>query len=125
MRKIADRALRHHDAKAFFDQTLQIDPTPALDAIDVDIRTSLDDPVKLGQSIGIRQSGATGLRTVQETPRTFDIVAMHPVPQRLTLHAGSVRSLGPLVAVQNRRDRQASTRLSIIPQLPAQKLAVK
>src|SRR5208283_4718343 len=39
---------------------------------------------------------------------------MHPVAQRLTLHPGSFRSLGPRVPVQNERQRQKPADLGTV-----------
>jgi hypothetical protein len=37
---------------------------------------------------------------------TFGIVAVHPIPERLTLHAASLRRTLAVFAIKNQRDRQ-------------------
>src|SRR5262249_50692968 len=42
------------------------------------------------------------------------VIAMHPVAQRLALHAGPLRRFGPGVAIQNERQGQQAPNLSAI-----------
>jgi transposase len=112
VQQVPHRTLRHHDAEPSLDDLLQVDPAPADDTVHRHVRTSLDDRVELGQLLRVQQAARLRLRAIQKPCHALGIVPMHPVAQRLTLHAGRFRGSAATVSVQNRRDRQTAPRLA-------------
>ena len=74
-----DIAFVRIDAEALLDNALEVDASPAHDAIALTIRASLDNPRQLGQLLG-RQARLGALRPVVEKAfRAARVEAMNPV----------------------------------------------
>jgi hypothetical protein len=87
LEKLADAPLVIRDAEASGDRRLQVDTTPAYDAVRLRIRPGLDDLRELGQLRRREPRLRAFAAMIEEPPRPFGIETMHPIAQRLAVHA--------------------------------------
>jgi hypothetical protein len=114
-KQIGDRPLAVDDAKALLDHPLEVDPSPAYDAVRRRIGAPLHD---FGQRLHLslaEPSWAAATRTVRQALRTFPIEAVRPVSQRLPVHAADPSGVRPAHAVIDRRQGQKPADLPRIP----------
>jgi hypothetical protein len=112
---LAHRPLVIVDAEARADHRLQIDAAPTHDPVRLRIGPCLDDLAEFPQLLH-RQTGLWPLRAmIEETLRPFRVEPVHPVAQRLTVHAADLGGLAPRHAITNRRQRQQSPALVRVP----------
>lgn len=111
LQKLADRALMILDAEALADDALKVDPAPADHAMLGPVRPRLDEFGDLS-ALFLRKTrlGACG-PVVQKPLGTLGVEPMHPVPQRLTVHAADPRRLRPVRPLGNCGQRQQAARL--------------
>jgi hypothetical protein len=91
------------DAEALPDDTLQIDPPPAHHAVDGGVRPGLHDLRQFRLLPGRQPRVIAAVPMVLQTIGTFCIETMHPVPQRLPVHAADPCRILPAHPVQDRR----------------------
>jgi hypothetical protein len=106
LQELADRALVIGDPKAIEDDALQVDPAPAHHAVHDPVRAGLDEFGDLGALLCREAWLGTLGPAVQQTLRTLRVEPVHPVAQRLPVHAADPGGLRPVHAVHNRRQRQ-------------------
>jgi hypothetical protein len=82
LEQFSNIALVELDAEPLGDDPLEVDPPPAHDAVDLAIRTRLDDLRELSQLIRRKASLGTLRPVVNEALRTRRVEAMDPVMQR-------------------------------------------
>jgi hypothetical protein len=83
------------DAEPLGDDPLEVDPTPAHDAVDLTIRTRHDNLRELSQLL-LRQAGLGAVGPgVDEPVRTRGVETMDPVAQRLVIRAAGFTSIRP------------------------------
>ena len=115
--QLAHRALVQPRPEAPFDEVAQIGAAPARQAAVLGrVRPRLDPPFHLGL-LRRRQARlrAGAARPVGQARDALGVVAVHPVAQRLPVHAALGRRLAPRAALQHQRDRQHPTRRLRIP----------
>jgi hypothetical protein len=110
----ADGPIGHLDSETASDLLAQIDATPADNAMFLRIRPLQDRCLQFGHLGGRQQGGLAGTVARSQSRDPLRVVTMHPVAQRLTLHPGSFRSLGPGVPVQNERQGQKAADLRTV-----------
>jgi hypothetical protein len=110
----ADGPIGHLDSETASDLLAQIDATPADNAMFLRIRPLQDRCLQFGHLSGRQQGGLAGTVARSQSRDPLCVVTMHPVAQRLTLHPGSFRSLGPGVPVQNERQGQKAADLRTV-----------
>ena len=120
LQKFADIARVEVDAEPLGDDALEINPPPAHDAIFLAIRPSLDDLCELGQLLP-RQTRLGTVRPVVDQALVRSVEAMHPVTQRLPIHAADLRRPRPVHPVPNRGQRQKTTALAYRLRPPSQR----
>lgn len=101
----ADRALVIIDAELRRDDALEVHPAPAHHAVHALVRTGLDE---CGQARKLsRRQPRRNIPPpiVLETVRPAFIEPVHPVPQRLAVHAADLRRRRPVHAVTHRGQR--------------------
>ena len=106
LEELSDIAGMKVDAEPLGDDPLEIDPSPAHDAILFTIRPDLDDLRNLGQLLRRQARLGTRRPIVDEAPRPGGVEAMHPVAQRLAVHAAD---LGCSFSVHPVPDRTPAT----------------
>jgi hypothetical protein len=115
LEKLADRALVVGDAEALADDALQINAPPAHDAVHGPVWAGLDELRDLGTLLR-REAGRRALGpAVEKTLGAMLVEPVHPVAQRLSVHAADPRCLRPVHSVENRRDRQQTPALVRVP----------
>src|SRR6185503_12578020 len=120
---LADRALVQPDREAGLDQGLQVDPAPAHHAVPVGVRPPLHDGFQLGLLPGREPRPRPGPAPVVEAREALLVVAVHPVPERLPVHAGRPRRLLPRGPLQHQRQGEHPPRRPRVPasaRLPSQ-----
>jgi hypothetical protein len=106
LQKLSDIARVKVDAEPLSDDALEVDPLPPHDAVLLTIRPGLDDPRKLGPLL-LRQARFGTLRPiVEEAPGPGGVEAMHPVAQRLAVHAADLGCSSSVHPVPDRRQGQ-------------------
>ena len=110
--QLADRPLVVVNAEATADQRLQVEAAPAHDAVGLGLRTRLDQRRELGLLSGGQPRRGTRRLPVDQPGRTRGVEPVHPIPQRLTVHAAQRRRRRPAHPVVHRRDRQQTPRLT-------------
>ena len=113
----ADRALTQVDLALLGDDPLQVHAAPANDAIDLQIGASLDDRVQIRQLILAQPRWTTAPGLVDQTRRALCVEPVHPVAQRLPVHAGRRRGIRARLPVHHERDRQKAPSLGHVPAL--------
>jgi hypothetical protein len=103
--QIRDRPLAVNHAKALFDDPLQVDTTPANNAVHLWIGAGFHDHGEFAHLLLRQQPGTTRTGTVLQAFRPFFIEAMRPIPQRLTVHGADLGGFRPAHAVIYRRQR--------------------
>ena len=107
----AHRALVHHHGKPTGDFRAQVDTAPAHHL--VQMRVGARDHQRLQFSFldfrQQRRAARTAARSQARDPLV--VVAMHPVPQGLPVHAAPLRRVPPGIAVQHEGNRQQPTNL--------------
>ena len=103
---VADAALGHHHPKVRLDRAHEVGPAPARHPIPRKLR-ALDDPAGYCLLLLSRQqAGGPATMPVAQAGQAVSVVAMHPVTQRLPVHAASSRSVRARRPVQHRRQSQ-------------------
>jgi hypothetical protein len=108
-----DVALMIPHAKALEDHLLQIDPSPADDAIRVRIRASSDNRGQLLPLVGRELARRAGRLTVDQPVRAFGVEAVDPVAQRLTVHAAQFRGLAPATPLGDASESEKTRALTV------------
>lgn len=106
----AHRALGHAHAELGLQNPGQVHPAPAHHAVLGHVRSlahQLGQPLRLP---GVQQRLATAAPAINQAVHATLVVAMHPVAQRLPVHAGRLRRSGPRLAVQDQGQRQHAAR---------------
>ncbi|KKC34198.1 hypothetical protein WH91_04275 [Devosia psychrophila] len=101
--KRADMALVILHPKPLLDHTLKIDPAPPNDTINLRIWTGLDDGDEFGLLLLRKSRPRADCPVLEQTIRTSLVEPMHPVPERLPVHAANQGGVGAVHAVKNRR----------------------
>ena len=103
LEKRADMAFVILHPKPVLDHALKIDPAPPNDTINLRVWTGLYDGDQFGLLLLRKSWWGTGCPVVEQTFGTSLVEPMHPVPERLPVHAANEGSLGAAHAVKNRR----------------------
>src|ERR1700677_2756166 len=99
------------DAEPLGDDTLEVEPTPAHDAVDLKIRPRLDDLRELSPLL-FRQARLGTLRpVVEQAIRPRRVETVDPVAQRLAIHTPDLRGGAPIHSIPDRSQRQKPTAL--------------
>ena len=107
----SDVTLADLDPEAPLDLRLKVDATPAHHAMARRVGAGLDQARQLDQ-LSLRQSRRpTRAGTVAKTLDPLRVVAVNPVPKRLTLHAGGSRRRRPRRPIDYQGQRQQAVRL--------------
>jgi hypothetical protein len=114
---LADRALVQPDREAGLDQGPQVGPAPAHHAVPVGVRPPLHGGHQLGLLLGREPRPRPGAASVVQAGEPLGVVAVHPVPQRLPVHAGAPCRRLPRGALQDQRQGQHA---ACRPRVPAQ-----
>jgi len=109
VQQLADGALVHLHVEAFGDLIAQIDTAPAHDAMACRIRPGQNDVLQFGHLLIRQGRRPPAARRISEPCDPIGIVTMHPVPQRLTVHAAATRRIRPRHPVQHVGNRQNPT----------------
>src|SRR3954462_8179934 len=108
---LADRALVVSDAEALGHDLLQVHPAPAHDSMHGALRPGFNDLGELPQLLR-REARRVAFRPAVLEPFGAPFIeAVHPVPQRLAVHATDPRGIGPAHPIQHRRKRQQTPTL--------------
>src|SRR3954464_3171952 len=108
---LADRALVVSDAEALGHDLLQVHPAPAHDSMHGALRPGFNDLGELRQLLR-REARRVAFRPAVLEPFGAPFIeAVHPVPQRLAVHATDPRGIGPAHPIQHRRKRQQTSTL--------------
>lgn len=105
--KRADMALVIFHPKPLLDHTLKIDPAPPNDTINLRIWTGLDDGDEFGLLLLRKSRRRAGCPVVEQTIRTSLVEPMHPVPERLPVHAANQGGVGAVRIAGNLRGVRA------------------
>jgi hypothetical protein len=89
--KFANAPLMQDDREAILDTIAQIGATPTHDTIFLTIRTGLHPRFDFAQLLTGQAWFAAGSGPVQQSSQPVGVVSMHPVSQRLAIHAASLR----------------------------------
>jgi hypothetical protein len=109
LQKLSDIARMKLDAEPLGDDSLEVDPPPAHDAVDMTIRAGFDDLGELSQLLRRKARLGTLRPVVDEAVRTRGVEAMDPVTQRLPVHAPDLRcgaSAHPVLDPSQDRNRR-------------------
>jgi hypothetical protein len=106
LEELSDIARMKVDAEPLGDDTLEVEPTPAHDAVDLKIRTRLDDLRELSQLLRRKARLGTLRPIVDEAVRTRSVEAMDPVTQGLAVHTADLRRGAPIHSIPDRSQRQ-------------------
>ena len=106
LEELSDIARMKVDAQPLGDDALEVEPTPAHDAILLTIRPRLDDLRELSQLLRRKARLGTRRPIVDEALRTRPVEAMDSVTQRLAVHAANLRRRRPVHPVPDRSQRQ-------------------
>lgn len=99
----------HLHAEQALDLVAQIDPSPAYDTIDVQIRPVFHQGREL-VFLCVRQLRCrAGCLQIIEALQPLRIIAVNPVPQCLPIHPAVPRRRGPVHTVEHQRQRQHPT----------------
>ena len=113
--QFAHRPLVHVHAECGRNLVTQVDQPPAHDLVAIGIRP-LAHP--LGHPLFLLGRQLPGRRarvgTVLQTGEAICIVAVHPIAQRLPVHPGAARRLGPALAFHHQSQRQCTPRLRAV-----------
>src|SRR5829696_2662061 len=94
------------DAEALGHDLLQVHPAPAHDSMHGALRAGFNDLGELRQLLR-REARRVAFRPAVLEPFWAPFIeAVHPVPQRLAVHATDPRGIGPAHPIQHRRKRQ-------------------
>ena len=107
----ADRPLVIIDAELLGDDVLEVHPAPAHHAVHGPVRAGLDQRAKLRLLRRRQPRRVAPMPVVLQPVRPALVEPVHPVPQRLTVHAAHLRSVRPVHSVQHRRQRQQTPAL--------------
>src|SRR5271155_2518138 len=106
LQKLSDIARMKVDAEPLGDDALEIDPSPADNAVLLTIGAGLDDPGEFSPLLG-RQARLRTLGPVVEEPvRARGVEAMNPVAQRLPVHPADLRRCAAIHPISNRSQRK-------------------
>jgi hypothetical protein len=108
------------NGEAFTENALQIHAAPAHHSVLLWIGASLNELPQFLFLLRRKFRGPPGRSGVDEPVRTSLIEAMHPVPQRLAVHAADTGRFGARHPVVNRRQCQQPPRLVSVPHLDRQ-----
>ena len=121
----SDVTLADLDPEAPLDLRLKVDAAPAHHAMARRVGAGLDEARQLGH-LGRRQARRPARAgTVAKTLDALRVVAVHPVAQRLAVHAGGPCRRRPRRPVEHQGQRQQAARLIAVlrpPRRPAQLL---
>jgi hypothetical protein len=108
--QLANAALVQGHVEFVHNPFAQIDQTPAHHPIPLRVRASADPPGdrRLLRSRQLPRPTTT-VRAVEQTGNPLSVIAVRPVPQRLTVHARLTRRNPATMALQNQRYRQHPT----------------
>ena len=106
MKNMTDMTHMIGDVEAFLDDALQIDPTPAHDAVFLEVRTSFHNLFQLDQLFGAQTPLRPGRLAVDQPLRTLRIEPMDPIAQGLSIHPTDPRRITAAHAVAHGRKRQ-------------------
>jgi hypothetical protein len=109
VQQLPDGALVHLHAEAFGELIAQIDTAPARHAMACRIWPGKNDAPQFGHLLTRQGRRTPAAQRIGEACDPFGIVAMHPIPQRLTVHAAATRRIRPRHPVQHVGDRQNPT----------------
>jgi hypothetical protein len=118
LEKPADVTLGDLDIEPRLDLGLKIKAAPAHHMVHVDIRTFLDQPRQLGQLRGVQPGATPRPRPVAQAVHARLVVADHPVPQRLAVHAASSRRRCAGGSLQHQGQRHQAARLIAVLRPP-------
>jgi hypothetical protein len=114
LQKCPDIAFTIINPKAALDDALKIGAPPAHNTIDFLVRSGLNNRSQFGL-VSRREAGIWAARPlITQSLRPGLIEPMHPIAQRLTIHAANPRGVGPVHAVQHPSQRQQSSTLAIV-----------
>jgi hypothetical protein len=94
------------DAEPLGDDALEVDPTPAHDAVDLTIRTRLDDLRELSQLLRRKARLGTLRPVVEQSLGPGSVEARDPVAERLAVHTADLRGGAPIHSIPDRSQRQ-------------------
>jgi hypothetical protein len=108
--QLANAALVQRHVEFVHNPPAQIDQTPAHHPIPLRVRASADPrgDLRLLRSRQLPRRTTT-VRAIEQTGYPFSVVAVRPVPQRLTVHGRLTRRNPATMALQNQRNRQHPT----------------
>lgn len=113
--QLADRALGQLYAEALGDHRGKINAPPAHDAMFGKVGTADYQRGNGGLLLGRQAPGRTAAaKPVRQPGKALLVVAMHPVAQRLPVHATQTRRIAARMTVENQSERQHTPRCRTI-----------
>src|SRR3990172_2790121 len=109
--KPPDGVLAHRDAEAVLDNTNEIDATPSDDAVLVEIRPLPHQRLDLHPLLVCQLGWPPRRGVVDQRVDAAFVERVHPIAQRLAIHAADPRCRLPAHAVADSRQRQQPARL--------------
>ena len=108
--QLANAALVQGHVEFVHNPLAQIDQTPAYHPIPLRVRASADPrgDLRLLRSRQLPRP-TTAVRAVEQTGNPLSVIAMRPIPQRLTVHGRLTRRNPATMSLQNQRNRQHPT----------------
>lgn len=113
----ANTALRQLHAEARLDDSRQVNPTPAHHAVLHEGRPLANQPRYLRLLFGGQARLGTGRNAIGQSRKTEFVIPVHPIAQRLSIHAAQLCRLGPGAPLQHQCERQHPTRGVGVPRL--------
>ena len=103
---LADRAPAHLDPEPACDLGARVDAAPPHHLVPLRVGPGHHQGPQLGLLLGRQQRRTAGAGARSQAGNTVLIVAVHPVPQGLPIHAALLGRLLPRHTLQDQRDRQ-------------------
>lgn len=107
----ADRHLVEIDAEALLDDAAQVDAAPAHHAVHLGIGPLLDDRAHLLLLVRAELRLAPRSLAIDQPIQPPRVDGVHPIAQRLAIHAADTSGFRPCLAIADRRQRQQPSRL--------------
>ncbi|KKC31269.1 hypothetical protein WH91_20425 [Devosia psychrophila] len=111
LEKRTDMALMVVNPKPLLDDPLEVNSAPPHNAINCQVWAGFDDLDQFHLLILRQPRRLTGGPMIEQAVRAVSIEPMHPIAERLPVHAAHPCSVGPAQSVQDRRQRQQPSAL--------------
>jgi hypothetical protein len=111
---VGDDALGTRNPKALADYSNQINAPPSYNTMDLPVWAEFDNLRQFQHLLIAQQTPSSGTLPVGQTIRAIFVEAMHPIPQRLTVHPPNPRRLCPVHTVVNSGQRKQPAYLAVV-----------